>query len=988
MKKETAPEGANGGRAAVVARALDVVARTVAFGLGSDEAATSISHLHKTCGRWLEIAISSVDGPTEKAAILDLKDLLSSWTDSLSLGAKRDLLKTLANGLDRLGCLALPEKPSSTESRCFIVPHESPPAVVAAKTAQSPHAGVPAGKSEVAAKAHGVQTSSRGKSTKKRRAVQKKARVALSAAPKVEPKAANDSNTSSDQAEGRQDGATAGPGASTSGVAAHSEAGSQQAKDGPPQAASSAGSPRKAKRVLATPGEKQTVARVSSGRAPQPPRKPPRPPPCVPRQLTDPEGPGISLERWGVPSSTLLGVLKAAGLHSVADLLLRAPVRFQLLPRAVTPSEPLADGSFEVVRARVGRRFTRINPLGRFFEVVLQDDLGKVTCRWMSPVDGAFRRRLKAGSRVAIHGRIEHDGETVLLHNGELVWVDSRGQGRQACYDIPGVADSEMRSLLRRALDEFSGNLLDPLPQNIQKSLRLLDLGEALRRLHFPTHSHKRGMERLAFDELLLYQLGVALRQTRAPRQKGTSRVLGHGTLGKLQVIHDVELNDEQEIAFSEIRRDLCSSSPMYRLLQGNVGAGKGLVALLTAVLVAGGREQVVFVTPDALVAEHRYLFAENVLRSVGMVPMLVEERPGPAQADAIRRGEAHVIFATPAFTRPWPTFRRLGLVVLEERGVYGTMGIEDLPGKAGRPDLLVMTAAPIPTSLALTVFSIMDLSMVNVPAWSGVRTEIFEWSRRTDAYEQVMTELRAGRQAYVVLPLIDGQERLDRNDLAKLKEALSSDAFPGMRVGVFSALMRREERQRVYDDFRHRRLDVLLTTTMVEDGPMVSTATSMIVEHADQFDLMRLHRLRAHVARGSRPGMFFLVQSTEPGEEGLHKIETIFSETEGFKIAELDLAERAPEALLGKKNWKIPVFKYVDPLEHRDLMVRARKEALSLLQSDANLSRPQHHHMKKLLEKNWRQWFPGKLGLSSTRRHRGSRGNRRRARSKKGSSA
>ncbi len=724
-------------------------------------------------------------------------------------------------------------------------------------------------------------------------------------------------------------------------------------------------------------------------RSPEEPEdRPPAPEAPRPGLLGEPEGTGRGIDEALGASPATVAALAEVDVRTVADLLLRAPARLDLLPRAVVPSEPLEEDTPVVVRGSVRSRCTRHRPQGWIFEVVLTDGEAEVTCRWTGGVDDVFRHRFHPGAKVAILGAVERDGGRTVLLEGEVVSVDSRGQGRQAGYGIPGVPDPEVRRLLRRALDRFGGRILDPVPEEIRRNMKLLDLPEALDRLHFPSQGYRRGRERLAFDELLLYQLGVGMLRRRAPQERGIAHPVSHRLVGQILAERGRSLSDPLEVAFSDIRRDLGASRPMNRLLQGEVGSGKGLLTLLSAVIVAEARSQVLFLTPDALAAEHRYLFAEPLLRSVGLVPALVIDQPDPAQADALRRGEVHVVFGTRALARPWPACRRLGLVVVEERGTYGTVSLQDLPFQGHRPDLLVVSDAPLPTSLALTVFGGMDISLVPGQLGADQLLRTFPSEERLDAYALARTEVEAGRQAYVVLPLVRGQEPLTRSDLARFADALRNDAFPGARIGIFSGLMNREDRQRVHDDFSHRRVDVLVTTTVIEDGPPVSSATAMVVEQADRFDLVRLHRLRAHVAHGIRPGRCLFILGSTPDPAGVARVDLVLRERDGFRIAEMDLAQRGAEGLLGERASEAPAFRWVDGLEHRDLLVRSRAEAFALLSQRPFLQSPEHEPLRRTLEDTWQRWFPGSsLGAGGGSESAASRRGRRRRRHSRGGS-
>ncbi len=929
------------------ALALDVLHRTVRYGLGVDRTRSGPRYLAATCGPWLDRVDESQLEEREKTALVELRSDLGAWSDALAGDDRHEFLQRLDARFEPLRPLLtlavdLPELPvrvallpegATTRAPSAAVPAQAAPAAPAVAEEQAPVEASP--------------EPSRAPAGRSRR----RGRGRRAAPPEAEP---------------------AGQGLATA-----EPADEQLRREAEPQV-------EPAEPVEdAEPKRDAERRKRRSSRAARPPAPPPPP---RRRALRDPEGAGRALSAFfpGL-APPLHEALSAAKVLTVADLLLLPPARYDLLPRAVSPSEPLVEGQRHVLRGNVVYRLTRLAPLGRRFELLLADDQGKLTCRWVTPRDDAFRQALAPGSRVALAGMVAHEDDQAVLHEAEPVWVDSRGQGRVACYELPGVPDADLSVLLHRALDAFADLLVDPLPVDLRRRLRLLELGEALRRLHFPTHGHHRGQQRLAFDELLLYQLGRGMGRRRRQQERGTAHTVRHKLVGQILATLNRSLSDGQEIAFSEIRRDLARPRPMNRLLQGDVGVGKGFVALLCGVVVAEAREQVVFVAPDALAAEHRFLFAEPLLRGVGLVPSLLVGRPDAPQADALRRGEIHIVFTTAEVAKAWPAFRRLGLVVVEEREEYGSLPLKSLPSKGVRPDLLVLTDAPIPTSIALTVFGDMDLSLVPGNLGHGLQVSSHPWAEHLEAYRAAQSEVEAGRQAYVVLPMIGGEERFSQLELARFAEALRSEAFPGARIGVFSRLMSREERQRSYDDFRHRRVDVLLTTTIIEDGPSVPAATAMVVLEADRFELVRLHRLRAHVSQGIRRGRCMFVLGDSPDPEGARRVELLCTEEDAFRIAEIDLATRGAEALLGERAGELPRFRSVDPLEHRDLLVRARTEAFALLAESSPLSGSEHQPLRAALEESWQRWFPGKptIGTRPPQSRGGRSGRRRRRRSR-----
>ncbi len=947
LESPAAPQAASPPPARLqAALALDVLRRTVSYGLRAASPQAAPRYLHATCSPWLARVRDEDLEPSEREALGALRLALVACEPPEP--ATVELLQSLDQGLVGLeGLLGLVDG-SSLEACAQLLP---------------------SGEAD------------RAREMRERLVALEERRRAREAPPEV-------TLPDSDEAPRAAPAAVEAP-------TPQPEKPAARAEDAPQQEANEASEPkrgrgRRSRRPTASgrrdqrgqddapTAEPDTQPAAAAEPEPPPPRKPREP---SHRSIDDPKGAGQPLSSFfpALPRP-LARALDGHGVDTVADLLRLPPVEYELLPRSVEPSESLPSGQKQVLRGTVLRRLTRLTPLGRRHDVVVGDGQAEVVCRWVTPRDATFWASMAPGTRVALHGLVELEGDVTLLHEAEPVWVDSRGQGRQACYGLEGVADVELRALVRSALAAFADKLSDPLPEGVRKRVRLLDMGEALRRLHFPIHGARRGRERLAFDELLLYQLGQSIGNSRRPQERGSAHTVHHRLVSQIMSTRSQPLSDGQEIAFSEIRRDLAKPKPMNRLLQGDVGVGKGFVALLTAVVVAEGREQVVFITPDALAAEHRFLFAEPLLRSVGLMPALLLDKPDVAQADALKRGEIHVVFTTPAIASAWPGFRRLGLVVVEEREEYGAVTLADLPGSGVRPDLLVLTDAPIPTSIALTVFADMDLSLVPGQIVTGLEVTSRPWAEHMEAYARARTELEAGRQIYVVLPMIGGVERLNQRDLARFADALRGDAFPGARIGVFSKVQSREERHRTYEDFKHRRIDVLLTTTIIEDGPAVQNATACVVLEADRFDLVRLHRLRAHVARGVRPGCCLFVLSEQPDPEGTQRVELMVSEHDAFRIAEMDLAARGAEALLGERASELPRFRYMDPLEHRDLLVRARSEAFSILGQSASLTQPDNAQLREALEASWERWFPGKpvLGKKASNSNRGRSGRRR----------
>jgi len=568
----------------------------------------------------------------------------------------------------------------------------------------------------------------------------------------------------------------------------------------------------------------------------------------------------------------------------------------------------------------------------------------------------------------------------MVVHEAEPVGVDGQGSGFMPEYAVSGVDGAVMRDGVAEALVITKGRIKDTLPSALMTRYRLSRLEESLRDAHFPGNGSERGRQRLAFEELLLLQIGVVLRARKGQTERGFAHTINHKGVGQLGSHNSVYLDDGQEIVFDTIRRDLASHRPMTRLLQSDLGSEQGMVVLFSALSVAENGTQVAIVGPDAEALERRYLFAEPLLRSVGVVSMLVTEPISHAQSDAIRRGEVHVVFGLSGLTDSSVEWNRLGLVVVEEKGEFGLVKTESFKDLSRRPDLLVTTAVPIPSSLAFTVFGEFDVSVV--PATREIQTTmtVYDADARDDAYVVAREQVEAGRQALVVFPVRDGQDLLGPKDALRMAEALQSETFPGAAIGVYCSAMTREERFRVFEDFQHRRIDVLVCTTYIEESPSVDNATVMVIEYADMHDVVRLHRLRGHVGRGVRPGNVALVLSDTPEDGSRDKLETVCREMDGFQLAEMDLSERGAKALLGDRSEELPKFSWASPSEDRQLLLRARSEAFRMLAKSPRLDKYPG------LIPSIRHWWGGWLGdvlppETSQKRGHGGRNRRRRRR-------
>ncbi len=701
-----------------------------------------------------------------------------------------------------------------------------------------------------------------------------------------------------------------------------------------------------------------------------PPAEPPKPKPR--HALGAPGASGRPLSVLDGATPGLVEALGEASVFTIADLMSLVPEDHEVLDLVEVDAAWPEDGETLAVCGTIVARWTRFGPTGRAEELDLALGERVVRCRW----HGHAPPDLPESGELTLVGLAELVEDRPLLYEA-MVWCqDARGRVRRPLYAVEGVDDGDIWRLARRALALHGDDLLDPIPRAVLQAARIPGIEQALAETHVPRSSPSRARQRWAFEELLYYQIAAASKQE--VRLRGLPHPLNHEVVGRLQQQHGIVLNDQQELVFDEIRRDLRKPWAMTRLLQGDVGSGKSVVAMLTALTVAESKAQVCFLAPDRISAVHRYLYAEPVLRSLGLVPQLLLEAPSDARIDALRRGESNCVFATHELVDHFPEFKKLGLVILEERSSFGQLDRSALAQKGVHPDLLVVTAVPIPTGLTFTLFSDHDISVLADPDRQLVQARVRQPEQRAEAYAELRARLDAGRQAYIAFPVLNGQDDLLPVQRARqLVAALGAEAVPGRRVALYHGGMTRDEQFRVFSDFQHRRIDVLVATTLIEDLPEVANATVMHVEHADRYDLVRLHRLRGHVARGREPGLCNFVLSQDPDEDGLKLVELLSREQDGFAVAEQDRIARGDQALLGEREDELPDFRSADTSRDRKILLRARRAALGVLKADPELRQRVH----RLIAKQVRERHPEMMGESGKEARRSRSRSRRRRR-------
>ncbi len=523
-----------------------------------------------------------------------------------------------------------------------------------------------------------------------------------------------------------------------------------------------------------------------------------------------------------------------------------------------------------------------------------------------------------------------------------------------------GVFQKTIQSAVERALAEYGPRIDDELPPSIREKYGFPAKRDALAAVHFPADQAAldRGRAALVYEELFYLELiilrAALLRKTKRPARKTIAFDLKRRLLARLPF----RLTPDQERAVSEIERDLFSDYPLYRLLQGDVGSGKTLVALIAALDAIESGDQAVFMAPTELLARQHAETASSLVEPLGVRTALLAGSLEPGARDrlleALRAGGIDLLVGTHALFSGDVEYQRLGLAIIDEQHRFGVLQRKALAEKGVAPDLLLMTATPIPRSLALTAFGDLDSTLIKTkpPGRVKVVTHLTREGNEAKVYERVRAELAAGRQAYFVYPLIEESEKVDLKNAIDMYENLARSVFPEFRLGLIHSRVSEEEKRETMEKFVRGKIDALVATSVVEVGVDVPNATALVVEHAERFGLSALHQLRGRVGRSGRQSYAFLVYGRTLTPDAVRRLKIMLSTDDGFAVAEEDLKIRGPGALLGVMQSGFLRLAFADLVRDADVLLRAKTDAAALLSADPGLLSADAAVVREVLER------------------------------------
>jgi ATP-dependent DNA helicase RecG len=652
--------------------------------------------------------------------------------------------------------------------------------------------------------------------------------------------------------------------------------------------------------------------------------------------------------------------LEERGISTVADLLGYLPFRYEDRIR-FTPIAEIVPGQIYTVFGEVGAgggntvRFR--GGRGPVFHVTIRDGAGQLHVRFFH---GAYLQdRLKEGQRVVMHGKVEIDPyrpNRFEMVNPEIEIVSAADEGPGDSTEvgrivpvyeaIGGISSRMLRRIIYAVLRDFDGKVPDPLPEEIRQRYRFPARREALLYSHFPGKEESveqlntfrsPAQARLIFEEFFYYQLALALSRLREHRVPGIAmRVREEKVREALKRILPFKPTAAQKKVLAEIAGDLEKPFPMNRLLEGDVGSGKTIVALEAATIAIENGYQAALMAPTEILAAQHFLSARRILAPAGYGVDLLVSAQKRAERDAalarVGNGETKLLVGTHALIEDPVKFSKLGLVIVDEQHRFGVRQRKRLIEKGASPHVLVMTATPIPRTLALTLYGDLDISVIDElpPGRTPIETRWATESQLAGVWEFLRREIAAGRQAFVLYPVIEESKQELKAATAEY-ERLAKTVFPKMRVGLLHGRLKNEEKDSVMERFRHAEIDILVATTVIEVGVDVPNATVMVIEHAERFGLAQLHQLRGRIGRGKEKSHCILVAPKTITGEARERIETMVATSNGFEIAERDLKLRGPGEFFGTRQHGDAAFAFAQPLRDRELLEFARREAFAL---------------------------------------------------------
>ena len=672
----------------------------------------------------------------------------------------------------------------------------------------------------------------------------------------------------------------------------------------------------------------------------------------------------------------IAAILAKKGINTVENLLFYIPRQYEDRREICRISDTVPLKKKQTVIGEIIHSEMRSLGRKRIFEVTVRDGDDVIKAKWFRGRESFLRNTFSLGRRIILTGEIKgtqtdkeilhpdfeilDEDDDDLLHFKRIVPIYSQAEG---------LSQKTVRRILWQALRDCSHAIREVIPGKIRRKRDLLRKADAIRCIHFPRndedigayHHHRSDSHRtLVYDDFILFQLCVAIRKSRMQMNQGIAFDVDGEMIERFYRILPFHLTSSQKYAIADIKGDMRATRRMNRLLQGDVGCGKTVVAMAAMIIAIDNGFQAALMAPTEILAEQHYRNLKQWSDQLGIkIQLLTGDRLTALKRNLLTRienGKINLVIGTHALIEEGVIFKDLGIAVVDEQHRFGVVQRISFRKKGNLPDVLAMTATPIPRTMAMTLYGDLDISIIDEspPGKKIIQTKVFSEAQRKQVYGIVRDEVRKGNQIFIIYPIIEESQNMDLMDATRMSEKLQEEIFPDCCVGLIHGRMKKEEKNRIMNKFVNQQINILVSTTVVEVGIDVPSASLMIIEHAERFGLSQLHQLRGRVGRGNIPGCCILLAQKKKSDQAIKRLKIMEETTDGFRIAEEDLAIRGPGEFLGTRQSGMPEFRVGNIIRDIDLMVAAREDAFAIVAEDPRLEKEEHIALREELIRRW----------------------------------
>jgi ATP-dependent DNA helicase RecG len=691
--------------------------------------------------------------------------------------------------------------------------------------------------------------------------------------------------------------------------------------------------------------------------------------------------PLVSIRGVGPRTASLLA---RKNLITIEDLLYFLPRRYEDR-RTVCRISETVPGIKQTVSGMITLANIRFYGRRKIFEVTIDDSHEALKAKWFKGREALLRGAFQPGKRVILTGEVSgFPFEKEMIHPDFEILGDNEDQLLNFKRIVPVYSETEglhqktIRRIIWQVVRDYARFLKSHIPGEICRKLRFMEIRDAIRQVHFPEsdqeiesyqESRSDAHRTLIYDEFFFFQLAMALRKRGEVLEQGIAFRTGGEILERFYGALPFTLTPAQKRVIAEIERDMTSVRNMNRLLQGDVGSGKTVVSMAAMIIACENGYQAAMMAPTEILAEQHYRNLRVWSEMIGLKIELLTGGLKTAEKKEFQarllNGEIDIAIGTHALIQEGITFRNLGLVVVDEQHRFGVIQRAALRKKGIAPDVLVMTATPIPRTLAMTVYGDLDVSVIDElpPGKKPIRTKVFFETQRSRVYEIIRREVQKGNQIFIVYPLVDESENLDLKDAKRMAEHLQKEIFPDYQIGLIHGRMKGAEKDQVMAAFIGKRLQILVSTTVIEVGIDIPEASLIVIEHAERFGLSQLHQLRGRVGRSDIASFCILLAQHSRSDDTRRRLRIMEETNDGFRIAEEDLAIRGPGEFMGTRQAGLPDFRVASIIRDGRILNDARADAFALIEDDPRLEKPEHLQLRETLLHRW----GGRLDLIKT---------------------